>query len=76
MRQMKEESGLVVMPCPHCLEIVCKDDGCEHVKCRTCSKDFCFQCSCKRSPTLAHGTSLMYNFIFRKSFPQRALQIL
>jgi len=45
-----------LMPCPQCYELYEKDEeGCDHVKCPACRIDFCFSCSCLRSPTLAHG---------------------
>lgn len=54
---MMEESGDVVAECPGCYTPYTKDKGCEHVKCEqsSCSIEFCFKCSCYRSPTVAHG---------------------
>ena len=47
----------VVGQCPGCKTPYVKDKGCLHVKCLkdACRIDFCFQCSCIRSPTMAHG---------------------
>ena len=49
------EAGLVVSTCPYCLQIFAKDEACGHVKCFNCENDYCFRCSCKRSPYMAHG---------------------
>jgi hypothetical protein len=47
-----------VAQCPGCMIPYFKDgDNCDHVKCRndSCGLEFCFDCACVRSPTLAHG---------------------
>jgi len=46
-----------VSQCPNCRVPYLKDDNCEHVKCvkPDCGIDFCFQCSCIRSPSMEHG---------------------
>lgn len=47
-----------VAQCPGCMTPYLKDsDNCDHVKCSKdiCGIDFCFDCACFRSPTLAHG---------------------
>eukprot|EP00831_Metopus_contortus_P052809 TRINITY_DN44350_c0_g1_i1.p1 TRINITY_DN44350_c0_g1~~TRINITY_DN44350_c0_g1_i1.p1 ORF type:complete len:276 (+),score=29.60 TRINITY_DN44350_c0_g1_i1:108-830(+) len=44
-----------VSPCPYCLKLSSKDEKCNHVTCDNCHNDFCFVCSAKRSPILAHG---------------------
>ena len=41
--------------CPYCGDIQGKDEGCDHVQCKTCKKDYCFMCSAKRAPILEHG---------------------
>ena len=41
--------------CPGCKEPYLKDNSCEHVKCLNCRTEFCFRCSCIRSPTMSHG---------------------
>lgn len=48
-------AGLKVMPCPFCLQMSAKDEGCNHVTCYFCKNDFCFACSAKRTPILVHG---------------------
>jgi hypothetical protein len=52
-----EKIGGTVSQCPRCRTPYMKDEKCEHVKCINpgCEVDFCFLCSCIRSPTLAHG---------------------
>ena len=53
-----EEAGLEVAQCPGCKHPYSKrEEGCSHVVCvyNKCKMEFCFQCSCIRSPTLAHG---------------------
>ncbi len=49
------KAGVKVMPCPFCLQMSTKDEGCNHVTCYFCKNDYCFACSAKRSPTLTHG---------------------
>ena len=46
-----------VSQCPKCRWPYIKDPSCDHVKCQNsaCNVEFCFKCSCIRSPTLAHG---------------------
>jgi hypothetical protein len=47
-----------VAQCPGCMIPYLKDSqNCDHVKCSKdiCRIDFCFDCACFRSPTLAHG---------------------
>jgi hypothetical protein len=34
-----------------------KDEGCEHMKCGICKKDYCFTCGAKRDPIMAHGNN-------------------
>jgi hypothetical protein len=56
LQNMKEPDG--VAQCPGCRWPYTKDPkNCEHVTCLNpeCSIDFCFRCSCIRSPTLVHG---------------------
>ncbi len=49
-------SGLVqISICPYCGAPGIKDEGCDHVICYNCKNDFCYSCSCKRGPILAHG---------------------
>ncbi len=50
-----KKAGLKVMPCPYCLQMSAKDEGCNHVSCYFCKNDFCFACSAKRTAILAHG---------------------
>lgn len=52
-----EKRGERVAQCPGCKAPYLKDEGCEHVACTnpSCGVEFCFTCSCLRSPTLAHG---------------------
>jgi len=49
------QSGLKIAPCPYCLQMSAKDEGCNHVTCYFCKNDFCFVCSAKRNPILVHG---------------------
>lgn len=46
-----------VSQCPRCRFPYIKNAGCEHVICLDpeCKTEFCFNCSCIRSPTMAHG---------------------
>lgn len=46
---------LQVAPCPYCLQLSAKNECCNHVTCYYCKNDFCFACSAKSSPILAHG---------------------
>ena len=52
-----EKKGERVAQCPGCRSPYMKDEGCEHVACTNpaCGVEFCFTCSCFRSPTLCHG---------------------
>jgi uncharacterized C2H2 Zn-finger protein len=52
-----EGKGERVAQCPGCKYPYTKDEGCEHVTCSNpqCGIEFCFTCSCVRSPTLSHG---------------------
>ena len=52
-----EKKGERVAQCPGCKYPYMKDEGCEHVACTNpqCEVEFCFTCSCFRSPTLCHG---------------------
>lgn len=52
-----EDRGERVAQCPGCKIPYTKDEGCEHVACTNpkCGSEFCFTCSCHRSPTLVHG---------------------
>lgn len=52
-----EAKGERVSQCPGCKIPYTKDEGCEHVSCSNpqCGAEFCFTCSCHRSPTLVHG---------------------
>jgi len=52
-----EATGEVVSQCPGCMHPYLKDKECDHVKCVNpkCLAEFCFECSCFRSPTLVHG---------------------
>lgn len=52
-----EAKGERVAQCPGCQIPYTKDEGCEHVACSNpqCGSEFCFTCSCHRSPTLVHG---------------------
>ena len=47
---------LLARPCPYCLTLCVKidDEDCDHVKCK-CGCEFCYSCSAKRSPIIAHG---------------------
>ena len=44
-----------ITQCPKCRIPYTKNQGCDHVKC-ICGAEFCFNCACLRSPTLAHGS--------------------
>ncbi|OMJ80107.1 hypothetical protein SteCoe_19704 [Stentor coeruleus] len=46
-----------ISQCPKCRLPYTKDPKCDHVKCigLNCETEFCFRCSCIRSPTLRHG---------------------
>ena len=61
------QTGLKVSPCPYCLQMSAKDQGCNHVTCYFCKNDFCFACSAKRNPILIHG-----NHYHRPSCPNYA----
>lgn len=52
-----EVTGETVAQCPGCFHPYLKDEECDHVKCVNpkCMSEFCFECSCYRSPTLHHG---------------------
>ena len=53
---LKQEGNVTrICPNPVCLQPVTKDDHCDHVKCPYCKVEFCFVCSCLRSPTIEHG---------------------
>lgn len=47
-----------ISQCPKCRLPYTKDPKCDHVKCIgfNCETEFCFRCSCVRSPTLKHGS--------------------
>ena len=46
-----------VAQCPGCRVPYSKDESCDHVKCYNdkCGIEFCFSCSCIRSPTMEHA---------------------
>lgn len=50
-------TGIDMSACPGCRSLYAKDEGCNHVKCMKpdCKEEFCFMCSAKRSPAVAHG---------------------
>ena len=53
---LKKEGNVTrICPNPACLQPVTKDNHCDHVKCPYCKVEFCFVCSCIRSPTMEHG---------------------
>ena len=56
-KQSEQIEGLELSACPGCRSLYDKDSGCSHVKCMKpgCGTEFCFECSCLRNPTLAHG---------------------
>ena len=43
--------------CPYCLEVMCKNEGCTHIKCRRCGNEFCQLCSARRSAIMCHEMS-------------------
>mmetsp|Transcript_76331 Transcript_76331/g.220571 ORF Transcript_76331/g.220571 Transcript_76331/m.220571 type:complete len:224 (+) Transcript_76331:196-867(+) len=49
--------GLCVKPWPRCREGICKanEDDCDHMVCRNCKKEFCWQCFADREVISAHG---------------------
>ena len=57
MKALKDAGAIMVCACPNCMQINEKssEDGCNHVKCQQCQKDFCIAGGCKREPILAHG---------------------
>lgn len=58
-KEMLQKSTLEMsaMPCPFCLAVFYKDKHCDHVTCYVCNKEFCFACSAKRNPSMAHGNT-------------------
>lgn len=43
--------------CPHCDDPYIKDAHCDHVKCLSCAKEFCYFCMVAYGPIYAHGAS-------------------
>lgn len=47
--------GIKIIVCPFCNLIQTKDNNCNHVKCYSCKKDLCSECSVDRFPIEIHG---------------------
>mmetsp|Transcript_127631 Transcript_127631/g.367268 ORF Transcript_127631/g.367268 Transcript_127631/m.367268 type:complete len:348 (-) Transcript_127631:215-1258(-) len=49
--------GIDVKECPRCSVRICKanEEDCDHMTCRQCRKEFCWQCLADRQVIYAHG---------------------
>ena len=55
VKEYLKNAGIIIRICPNCLEPFSKDDHCDWVRCPFCKVEFCFVCSCIRSPYIEHG---------------------
>jgi hypothetical protein len=56
LNKIKESSSKIAF-CPYCGEAGENAGVCDNGKCARCRKDFCYLCSAKRNPILAHCNS-------------------
>jgi hypothetical protein len=53
--KLLKDDKLELHPCPYCLEVISKVEGCNHMTCRRCKGNFCLICSARRGSITAHG---------------------